>query len=57
MVRRFLDEMERRGARTVQLGVEPNNARAIAFYRKMGFSQVREGIFERRLKAEAGVAP
>jgi ribosomal protein S18 acetylase RimI-like enzyme len=56
LVRRFVDEMERRGAANVLLGVEPDNARAIAFYRKMGFREVRKGIFERRLPLEIGAA-
>ncbi|MEX1254812.1 MAG: GNAT family N-acetyltransferase [Dehalococcoidia bacterium] len=52
----FLREMERRGATTVRLGVKDSNARAISFYQRMGFSEVKGGIYEIRLAA-SGVAP
>ena len=51
LVRDFLAEMERRHATSVRLGVTPDNERAIAFYRRMGFHEVRSGIFERSLVA------
>jgi ribosomal protein S18 acetylase RimI-like enzyme len=51
----FLREMERRGATSVRLGVKESNARAIAFYRRMGFVEVKAGIYEIRLAA-SGVA-
>ena len=52
MVERFLDEMSSRGATSVSLGVEAENARAVAFYRRVGFNEVRAGVFEYRLVAE-----
>jgi ribosomal protein S18 acetylase RimI-like enzyme len=50
----FLAQMSRRGATRVRLGVEEDNARAIAFYRRMGFSEVQQGIYETRLGSTAG---
>jgi ribosomal protein S18 acetylase RimI-like enzyme len=55
LVRDFLGEMERRGATSVRLGVKQDNARAIAFYRRMGFAEATEGTYEIRLGALAGV--
>lgn len=55
LVRDFLAEMERRGATTVRLGVKEGNARAIAFYRRIGFSETKSGIYEIQLAA-SGVA-
>lgn len=46
LVEDFLAEMRRRGATTVSLGVEDENARAIAFYRRLGFRKAKPGIFE-----------
>lgn len=40
MMQRVLDEVVRMGGATVWLGVWERNARAIAFYRKMGFEDV-----------------
>jgi ribosomal protein S18 acetylase RimI-like enzyme len=57
LVRDFLAEMARRRATSVRLGVKPDNARAIAFYRRMGFHEVRTGIFERRLAVAQGATP
>lgn len=52
LVEQFLEEMRSRGATSVSLGVEPDNARAIAFYRRVGFKEVRVGVFEYALGAE-----
>lgn len=49
LVERFLDEMRSRGVQSVTLGVEPDNARAIAFYRRIGFQEAKIGVFEFRL--------
>jgi ribosomal protein S18 acetylase RimI-like enzyme len=46
LVEDFLAEMRRRGATTVSLGVESDNLRAIAFYRRLGFRETKPGIFE-----------
>ncbi len=54
MVEAFLGEMRDRGVGTVSLGVEAENARAIAFYRRLGFREARPGIFECRLDSERG---
>jgi ribosomal protein S18 acetylase RimI-like enzyme len=56
LVRDFLAEMERRGATSVRLGVKPDNARAISFYRRMGFAEIKRGIYEIRLGTGSGVA-
>jgi ribosomal protein S18 acetylase RimI-like enzyme len=53
LVEDFLAEMQRRGATAVSLGVEPDNARAIAFYRRLGFQETREGIFAYELAPAA----
>jgi ribosomal protein S18 acetylase RimI-like enzyme len=39
MMREVLEQAKRRGARTLWLGVWEHNARAIAFYRKVGFRE------------------
>lgn len=54
MVESFLNEMRKRGASAVSLGAEADNARAIAFYQRVGFIEARPGIFEYRFDAENG---
>ena len=51
MLRHFLEEMRRRGVTSVRLGVEPENARAKAFYRRVGFRELDAGTFEHNLIA------
>ena len=41
-----LDEAKRRGARRVLLGVYAENARALAFYAKQGFTRIGERQFQ-----------
>ncbi len=53
LVGHFLEEMRRRGVDCVSLGVENDNERAIAFYRKMGFREARPGILEYQFASEA----
>jgi ribosomal protein S18 acetylase RimI-like enzyme len=52
LVEDFLAEMRRRGAATVSLGVELDNAQAIAFYRRLGFREAKPGIYERELSTD-----
>lgn len=40
LIERLIDRLERRGIGGVHLGVDADNARAIAFYRHLGFSDV-----------------
>lgn len=49
LLERHLDELSRRGARTVHLEVEEGNQPALALYRRFGFGQVgrREGYYQR----------
>jgi ribosomal protein S18 acetylase RimI-like enzyme len=49
LVEYFLNEMRRRGAESVSLGVEADNARAISFYKRLGFKEGKPGIFEYQL--------
>jgi GNAT superfamily N-acetyltransferase len=46
LMRACIDEARRAGRRTLWLGVWERNARAQAFYRKWGFQQVGEHIFQ-----------
>ena len=48
----FMEELRRRGATSVRLGVAPDNARAKAFYRRIGFQELDAGTFERQLAAD-----
>ena len=41
-----IDEVRRRGAEVVWLGVWEHNPRAIAFYRKFGFVEAGEQVFQ-----------
>ena len=41
-----LDEAKRRGARRALLGVYEQNARALAFYAKQGFTRIGERQFQ-----------
>ena len=45
-MQRCLDEAAARGRRTVWLGVWEHNARAIAFYRRWGFTDVGSQPFQ-----------
>lgn len=40
LIERLIDRLEQRGIAGVHLGVEPANARAIGFYRHLGFTEV-----------------
>jgi ribosomal protein S18 acetylase RimI-like enzyme len=57
LVENFLAEMLARGATAVSLGVEPDNARAIAFYRRLGFRETKPGIFEYELSTAEAKEP
>jgi ribosomal protein S18 acetylase RimI-like enzyme len=57
LVEDFLGEMRRRGAKAVSLGVERENGRAIAFYRRIGFAEKRPGIFEYELSSTPAEEP
>ncbi len=46
LMQRVLDEVRRLGSRGVWLGVWQQNARAIAFYHKLGFRQVGSHSFQ-----------
>lgn len=45
LMRACIDEMQQRGSDAVWLGVWEHNQRAIAFYRKLGFTAVGDHIF------------
>ncbi|MDO8336832.1 MAG: GNAT family N-acetyltransferase [Microcella sp.] len=40
LIERLIERLEQRGVAGVHLGVEPANARAIGFYRHLGFTEV-----------------